>query len=83
MKKVFAGLILVLPLVAFAKPEKVNWKACKKEIEEYCTTADSDEAKHECIEEIAAGKASKACVELNKKQEGKFKHKEDGHSHGH
>lgn len=68
--------------VVFAKGEKVDWKPCKKELEEFCTTSTSDLEKHECLEEAPKGKLSKACSEHNTKMEKKLGHKhDDGHKH--
>ena len=82
MKTLVVLTALAFAQVSFAKTEKVDWKPCKKEIEEYCTTSATDLEKHECLEEIPKGKASKACVEHNTKLEKKLGHKhDDGHKH--
>lgn len=81
----FLALVLslaVLPYSAFSKATKVDWKVCKKDLEEFCTTSSSDQEKHECLEEAPKGKVSKACVEHNAKVEKQLGHKhEDGHKH--
>lgn len=62
--------------------EKFDWKACGKEIQEFCTSSNGDKEKHECLEEAPQSKLSKACKELNEKAEEKLGHKHDGaHSH--
>ena len=77
------AMMIALPLSSFAKAEKIDWKPCKKEIEEFCTTANNDNEKHECLEELPKGKGSKACLDFNHKVEEKLGHKHDhkGHSH--
>jgi hypothetical protein len=83
MKLVFLAAALICSSGnVFAKAEKIDWKPCKKEIEEHCTSSITDTEKHECLEEIPKGKASKACVEHNEKQEKKLGHKhDDKHDH--
>jgi hypothetical protein len=82
MKVLVISISLGLSQVSYAKAERVDWKPCKKEIEEYCTTSATDLEKHQCIEEIPKGKASKGCVEHNARTEKKLGHKhEDGHGH--
>lgn len=83
MKTIFVlSFFLASTSLSFAAAEKIDWKPCKKEIEEFCTTSNSDQEKHECLEEVPKGKASKACVDHNAKVEKKLGHKhEDGHKH--
>lgn len=72
----------LLPFSAFSKEAKVDWKVCKKDIEEFCTTSNSDSEKHECLEEAPKSKVSKACSEYNAKVEKQLGHKhDDGHKH--
>ena len=83
MKTMFViTLSLMFSGAAFAA-EKIDWKPCKKELEEFCTTAGNDTEKHECLEELPKGKGSKACVDFNHKVESKLGHKHgnDGHKH--
>lgn len=81
-KIIIAGLFISLNV--FAGAEKVDWKACENEINEFCTTSVSDQEKHECLEEAPKSKISKACSEYNKSIEKQFKDKHDhkkGNSH--
>jgi len=75
MKKILLGLLFISPSVY---AEKVDWKVCDKELSEFCTTASSDNEKHECLEEAPKGKVSKDCSDFNSKLEGKF---QDKHNH--
>ena len=82
MRVLLVSLLILAPSVSFAKPEKIDWKPCKKEIEEYCTAYLTDLEKHECLEELSKGKVSKACMDHNKKVEAKLGHKHDEkHAH--
>ncbi len=90
MKSVLiVALVASVPVFGFAKDEKIPWDKCKKQIEEFCTTANGDMEKHECLEDHLP-KESKdakiaACIDQNKKNEAKLGHKHSGgkDSHGH
>lgn len=80
--RTFILAALLMTDVAIAKPAKVDWKPCKKDIEEFCTTSTSDVEKHECLEEAPKGKVSKTCMEHNAKVEKQLGHKhDDSHKH--
>ena len=76
---ILASLLALAPAYAIAKEKaaKIDWKPCKKEIEEFCTTSISDLEKHHCLEELTKEKASKGCLEFNKKTEALLGHQHD------
>lgn len=75
MKNIFAVVFL---FSSFSYAEKMDWKVCEKELQEFCTTATDDHEKHECLEEAPKGKVSKNCFDFNSKLDGKF---QDKHNH--
>lgn len=62
---------------AINKAAKIDWKPCKQELQEYCTTYVDDHEKHECLEEAPKAKVSKACQAMNSKLEPMFADKHD------
>lgn len=74
--------LLTASSFAFAAGGKIDWTPCKKEIQEYCTSAADDKEKHECLEEAPKNGISKTCKDHNEKVEAQIGHKhEKGHSH--